>query len=217
MPEHNPYAPPQAGIRLPSKTSEAPGWQETTSRVGGWMGLIFALIVLVLFGLSTSFEFRKLSAQEGGFDPWRYREWITRMTAVGLVCMLAAVTSWGLIRLRSWARWTLTVVTVSPFPATFLCFLLFSSSFPNFRKVVDPGEVAIGFAVTCLFYLPILYFLWSPGGRRLFSPGYVSGRGRSGCLPILAAMVFVFAEGVAYTMLVVSSVNLLDAFGLFAS
>jgi hypothetical protein len=216
MPEYNPYAPPRANIRPPDEATDAPRWQEATLRLGGWIGLIVSFIVIVVFGLGTFSEYNSIVSEDGGFDPWKYREWVARMTGVQLACLLAAVTSWGLIRLRRWARLALTVVTVSPFPVLLLIALLFRPSFPRVRETFDLQRLGIAFAVSCAFYLPILSLLWSPGGRRIFSAGHVPARGRMGCLAILAAPGFVFAEGVAYTMLVLSVVTALDGLGVFA-
>jgi hypothetical protein len=209
MAEHNPYAAPQAEIRATSlpRDDAGPVWQQATLRLGGWLGLTLAALVFVTFGLGIYSEFKKIVAADGVFDVAIHREWIAHMVLVGLACILAAITSLCLTRIRG--RLALTLVTMVPLPALFFCYLLTRASAQP-RPVEQPWGMALGSAFALPFYFVILFVLWS--SKRTFAP--TQAKSRTGCLTILAALAFVICEGVAYTALVLSAAGMLYLLGL---
>jgi hypothetical protein len=130
----DPYAPPRAVTIQPIEAKEIDQAdsqrrkhlrRESCIRVTGLLCLIIAVIVLLAFGLGTLSELRRLSSSgEEGIEPWMYRRWIARMTSVISLAFFAAVTSWGLFRLRNWGRWALTIVTTLPVPVLICGWLL---------------------------------------------------------------------------------------------
>ncbi len=125
-PDENPYAPPRAEVRpeIDQKGTDQAASQrkehlrrELCIRVTGLLCLIMAIIVILTFGLGTLWELRAAdSAERGGVEPWMHERWIVRMTSVISLAAIAAVSSWGLFRLRNWGRWALTIVTMLPVP-----------------------------------------------------------------------------------------------------
>lgn len=220
--DDNPYAPPRAEIRpeVEKKTAkqaesqrEAHIRRESCIRVTGLLCLIMAIMVILTFGLGTLSELRRID--EEGIEPWMYRRWIARMTSVISLAVVAAVTSWGLFRLRNWARWALTVVTTLPIPAL-LCGWLLSPRIakPAIQESPDPLGLIFMAVVAALASLPSLFLMWSPKGRMVFSPGYPelirqTSDLRPGCSGILPTLVAVPAVLVSYLMLLVTALTIL--------
>jgi hypothetical protein len=228
-PEHNPYAPPRTDIRplAENAASESedrrPVGRETIIRIGGLIGLILAGLVFVVFGLGFLSEFKKIAVAEGQIDPWKYRVYISRMASTISVCLLAAVTNWGLFRLRRWGRWALTCATVLPVPVMSLCYLMIRGlTRLEAGESIFPWRLAIITMGTSIYWIHILFLLWSPKGMAVFSRGYTDARRRgarkgAGCFPVIGAFGFAFAQGISYTALVLSVLSLLEFVGLLPS
>jgi hypothetical protein len=129
-PDDNPYAPPRAETRPAVDEVESNPVEkrrrkhirrESCIRLTGLLSLIMAVIVLLTFLLGTLSELRR---QDSSIEPWMHQRWIVRMASVNSLAAIAALTSWGLFRLRNWGRWALTIVTTLPVPALVCGWLL---------------------------------------------------------------------------------------------
>ena len=222
--ERNPYASPEVGLEPAAPDGGRPGGyyrREFLFRLGGILGLILAALVSLAFGLGTYSVYRKLVVLEGGtFDWGLHREWLARMACVILACLVAAVTNWGLIRLRGWGRWALTLVVVVPLPVLSLGRIVLGlATGREFAEGLDPVGLAVIGAVVVLDWLTLLSLLWSPKGRAIFSAGHArtvrrETDERPGCLGVLGAFAFVIAEGIAFATLVLSAASGLEMMGL---
>ena len=218
QPGENPYSPPQTEIRpavdenatdeIANQRTEYLG-RESCIRITGLFGLILAGFVFLSFGLGTLSELYR--QEEKSIEPWMHRRWVARMICVISMAVLAFVTSWGLFRLRNWGRWALTIVTTLPFPALVCGWLLLNLT-----------------ALKALFVMsalssPILIFLmWSPRGKMVFSPEYAetirrTPGSRPECLGILPALAAVSAELSSYFMLLLTVLTILAMMGLIHS
>jgi hypothetical protein len=227
--EDNPYASPLAEVHPPlhgsAEGSLAPRYaaREGIIRGGGLIGLILSVLVLAVFGLGFLSEFRKIAIAEGGIDPWKYRLYIARATSALSVISLAVVTNWGLLRLRRWARWVFSCASILP---TQLLILVYLSprlaGIPERKGSMTASDLIIAVAALGLFCVPILYVLWSRAGMVVFSDDYLDtsrqvNEKRYGCLPIMGAVAFGFAQGVAYTGLALTVMAILESVGLLPS
>jgi hypothetical protein len=145
------------------------------------------------------------------------------MTVLLALAVIAAVTSWGLYRLKDWARWALTIVTTLPILVHLASWLLlYSTSNRTVQENVGP-EGLIALSVMSAFSCPRLQFLmWSPKGRTVFSRGYLELIRRTpdlrpGCSGILPTVVTVPAGFFSYWVLLMAVLMILVMSGLMRS
>jgi hypothetical protein len=177
--------------------------------------LILAVVVFLAFGLGTLSELQRVE----DIEPWLYRRWVARMTGVLSLAVIAAATCWGLYRLRTWGRWALTVVTALPVPALLCGWLFLSRNLaPGLRWGPDPAGLTALSVMSALSCPLLLFLMWSPTGRVVFSPGYARGarrnaERRAGCLGVVAAFVVALAGFASYLVLLQTVLSLLAALG----
>jgi hypothetical protein len=230
QPDENPYSPPRTEIR-PSVDENASDEvakhrrkhlrRESCIRIAGLIGLISAGFVGLSFGFGSLYELHRQDEQ--GIEQWVYRRWVARMTCVISTAVIAFVTSWGLFRLQKWGRWALTIVTTLPLPVLVCAWLLLGRvANPEIEESIDP----VGLSIVCvLSAFPssfLLYLMWSPKGRTVFSPEYretvrQTPYLRSGCSGIFSASVVVSAELFSYFVLHMSALSILALTGLIRS
>jgi hypothetical protein len=224
----DPYAPPRAMTEPADGENESNEAEiqrkkhirrESCIRVTGLLSLILAVIVILVFGLGTLSELRKLDPPGEALEPWMYLRWIVRMTIVISLAVIAAVISWGLFRLRNWGRWLLTVVATVPVPVLLGGWLLLNRiENPELRESLESSGL-IALSVMAALSCPLLLFLtWSSKSKYVFLPGYrdtirQTSHLRPGYRGILAAMLIVpamFASYFALLMTLLSILALLD-------
>jgi hypothetical protein len=177
--------------------------------------LILAVIVILTFGLGTLSELRKLDSPGEALEPWMYRRWIVRMTIVISLAVFAAVTSWGLFRLRNWGRWLLTVVATVPVPVLLGGWLLLNKTkSPELRETLESSGL-VALSVMSALSCPLLLFLtWSSKSKYVFFPGYRdtirrTSHLRPGYSGILAAMLIAPAMFASYFVLLMTLLSIL--------
>jgi hypothetical protein len=224
-PDENPYAPPQTQTRprVDEKESNPVDGQrgdhfrrELCIRLTGLLSLIVAAIVIVNFGLDTLSELRRLDSPEaGGIELWMYRSWILSRTILISLAVVGAITSWGLLRLRNWGRWALTIVTTLPVPVLLGGWLLLNrTENPGLRESLESSGL-IALSVMSALSCPLLLFLtWSPKSKFVFSPGYrdmirQASDLRPGYSGILAAVLIVPAMFASYLVLFMTLLSIL--------
>lgn len=82
---------------------------ESAFRLAGTLGMVLAASIFVIFAVPVSGILR-VAGEPGGVllgEDWILRRWIVRMASILTLAVVAAVTSWGLIRLHPWSRWVL--------------------------------------------------------------------------------------------------------------
>jgi hypothetical protein len=228
-PDENPYAPPREYRRasVDEKATDQVRNQRTKHlrresciRLSGLIGLILAGFVGLTFGVGSLFEIHR---QEEGIELLSDRRWVARMIGVISIAILAFVTSWGLFQLRNWGRWALTFVTTLPLPVLVCAWLLLGRTVnPEIEESIDP----VGLSIVCvLSAFPssfLLFLMWSPKGRTVFSHEYretvrQTPYLRSGCSGIFLAPVVVSAELFSYFVLLMSVLSILALTGLIRS
>jgi hypothetical protein len=229
-PNENPYAPPREDRR--ASVSEIASDQlanlrtkhlrrESCIRIAGLIGLILAGSTILTFTLGALFELYR--QEEEGFELWMYQRWVARMICVISIAILAFVTSWGLFRLRNWGRWALTIVTTLPLPILVCAWLLLNrTASPEVQKSIDPVGLTIVSVISALPYTLLLFLMWSPKGRMVFSTEYretirQTPHLRSGCSGIFTALLAVSAELFSYFVLLMSVLTILAMMGLIRS
>ena len=230
--DENPFAPPRAETEtgLDEKETSRVERQrrehirrESCIRWTGLLSLILAVIVLLTFGLGTLYELLRHDSSIEDIEPWMHQRWIVRMTSVISLAFIAAVTSWGLFRLRNWGRWALTIVTTLPLPALICVWLLLKrTATPEVQESIDAMGLTILSVVSALPYTVLLFLLWSPKGKMVFSPGYhetirQTPHLRSGCSGIFPALVAVPAGLFSYFVLLMSVLSILAMLGMIRS
>ena len=152
-----------------------------------------------------------------------YRHWVARVIGVISIATFAFVTSWGLFRLRNWGRWALTIVTTLPLPVLVCAWLLLNrTANTEVQENIDPAGLTIVSVISVLPYTLLLFLMWSPKGRTVFSPEYretirQTPQFRSGCSGIFPALVAVFAGLFSYFVLLMSVLSILAMVGLIRS
>jgi hypothetical protein len=230
QPDVNPYAPPKVELipeldNQPADQAESQRkahlLRESCIRVTGLLCLIMAVIVLLTFGLGSLYELRRDALSGEEIEPWKHQRWIARMTSVISLAVIAAVTSWGLFRLRNWGRWALTIVTVLPVLASFCSWQWLTRT----GKPYDPDDfmrLVVLSVMSILASLPSLFLLWSPKGRMVFSAGYretvrQTPALRPGFLGFVPALLTVPAGFASYSLLMVTVFMILVMLGLIRS
>jgi hypothetical protein len=217
-PDDNPYAPPLAETRpggeekdtdLAVSRRKEHVARETCIRVTGLVNLIVAAILtsgLVVLSVLILHE----SSGKVSRLPW---------LDISLA-VIAIVTSWGLYRLRNWGRWALTIVTMLPVPVL-VCGGLVLHGTKNSGLQDRFGYVDIGcWSLTSAGYsLPLLFLLWSPKGRMVFSPGYretirQTPDQRPGWSGILPALLFIPPAFASYMGVWFWAYSILELLGL---
>ncbi len=233
QPDENPYAPPREEVRpdIDQNRSDQAASQrperlrrESCIRVTGLLCLIVAIFAILTFGLGTLWELRAInSAGRGGVEPWMHQRWIVRMTSVISLAVIAAVFSWGLFRLRNWGRWALTIVTTLPVPVlVYGWLLLYRSENLGLQENPNPGRLISLSVLSALSCPPLLFLMWSPKGRMVFSAGYLEStrqtpRLRLGCLGTLPAVAAAAAGFVSYLLLLMAILTILAMLRLIRS
>jgi hypothetical protein len=228
--QDDPYAPPRAetGQAIEEKETDQAATQrrkhlrrESCIRVTGQLCLIIAVIVFLTFGLGTLSELRRLgSSGEEAIEPWMHRRWVARMTSVISLALIAAVTSWGLFRLRNWGRWALTILTTLPVPALLCGWLLLPRApKPGLEQSPDLGGLLLLWVMSTLSSVPSLFLMWSPKGRMVFSSGYRETIRqmpdlRPGCSGFLPTLLAVPAGFLSYSLLMVTVLMSMVMLGL---
>jgi hypothetical protein len=231
-PEVNPYAPPRAQVTPTDDDAENEQLRiqrrryftrESCIRATGLVCFAVAVIALLVFLLGTLSEYRKASSDELDIEQWMYRRWVARMATINSLAFIATVTSWGLFRLRNWGRWAVTIVSLFPTPIL-LCYWLFGdhTGDPAVRESLNSVGLIALMITSVLSFIPQLYFLWSPKGRMVFSPGYrsiilLTPDQRGGCLGFLQAFLFFPAICTSYLVLMMTTLNSLVILGLIRS
>jgi hypothetical protein len=232
-PEESPYAPPRAEIK-PEVDKKEPDQaeiqrknhllRESCVRITGLLCLILAIIVFLSFGFGTLSELLQRKAPgEPGIEPWMHRRWIARMTSVLALAVIAAVTSWGVFRLKNWGRWGLTAVTMLPVPPLIWGWLfLHRIAGRGFPETLEPkGLVALS-VMSALSCPPLLFLLWSPKGKTVFSPEYrelirQTPDLRPGCWGALPALVTALAGFISYFVLLLTGLMILTVLEVIRS
>jgi hypothetical protein len=226
----NPYAPPRTEMEptIDGKaTNESENRRtkhlrrETCIWLAGLIGLILAGCVVVTFGFGTFSELYR--QEEEGIEPWMYRRWVARMICVISIAVLALVTSWGLFRLRNWARWALTIVATLPV-AALVCgwLLLILTQNPAVQATLNYAGLTALSVMSTLSFPFLLFLMWSPRGEMVFAPEYSETiRGtpgsRAGCLVILPVLAAVSAELASYFVLLLTVLSILVILDLICS
>ena len=153
---------------------------EATFRVAGTVGMIFGAATFVIFAVPVS-RMLVTAAEPGGVmlaPDWIWRRWVARMSVDLTLAVVGVVMSWGLSRLRPWARWGLLGLGIVP-PAALASGIgtLIWSSDPDHREL---GRGLIHPCVGAFVYPASIVMLRAAFGRR--------GRSilNSGYAPILA-------------------------------
>jgi hypothetical protein len=228
-PDENPYAPPSEDRRASVDEKATDGLanlrtkhlrRESCIRLSALIGLILAGFVGLTFGVGSLFE---LYRQEEGIELLSDRRWVARMICVISIAILAFVTNWGLFRLRNWGRWALTIVTTLPLPVLICAWLLLNrTANPEIQESIDPVGLTIVSMISALPYTLLLFLMWSPKGRIVFSPEYretirQTPHARSGCSGVFVAVVAVSAALFSYFVLLMSVLAILAMIGLIRS
>ena len=178
--DDNPYSPPRTeiGPAVDERETDQVGNQrkkhlrrESCIRIAGLIGLILAGCTVLTFGFGTLYELYR--QDEERVEHWVFRRWVARMTCVISTAVIAFVTSWGLFRLRNWGRWALTIVTTLPLPVLVCAWLLLNrTANPEIEESIDPVGLSIVCVLSAFPSTFLLFLMWSPKGRTVFSPEY---------------------------------------------
>jgi hypothetical protein len=198
--------------------------RESCIRLTGLFSLILAVIVILSFGLGTLWELRRINTSEdGGLDPWVVRRWAFRMIVLLALAVLAAVTSWGLYRLKNWARCALTIVTILPIPVHLASWLLlYMTANRTAQENIDP-EGLIALSIMSAYSCPtVLFLMWSPKGRTVFFRGYLEVIRQTpdlkpGCSGVMPTIITVPAGFFSYWGLLIAVLIILVMAGLIRS
>jgi hypothetical protein len=89
---------------------------EAAFRVAGTIGMVLGASVFIIFAVPVSGMLRGAGGPGGILleEDWLWRRWVARMASVLALAVVGTVMSWGLSRLRPWARWTLIVLGAVP-------------------------------------------------------------------------------------------------------
>lgn len=229
-PEENPYSPPTTEMSpavAEKDTNQVENQRtnhlrrESCIRIAGLIGLILAGFVAVTFGFGTLTELYR--QEEEGIEAWMYRRWVARMIGVISIAILAFVANWGLFRLRNWGRWALTIVTTLPVPALACGWLLLSGAGnSDLKENLNPAGMTTLTVMSALSGPLVLFLMWSPRGRTVFSGEYSETIRRTpglrpGCSGIFAAAAVAFAELISYIVLLFTALATLTMLGLIRS
>ena len=227
-PHENLYAPPRADLGPPVLEDVADQSanqrtkhlrRESCIRLAGLIGMILAGCVVLAVGFGSVFEVY----YHVNVEPWKYRRWAARMSCVISIALVAFVTSWGLFRLRNWARWALTLVTTLPVPALVcVSFLLNRNACPGAHEGLETADLTILFVMSALTCPLLLFLMWSPRGEIVFSPEYSetirrTPGSRPGCAGAIAALAALSAEAISYLVLLLTVLSILVILGLIRS
>lgn len=228
-PDENAYAPPRAGkspggddkkIQRLESLRKKHLHRESCIRLTGLLVLLVAVIVILTLGLVTLSELQRLDPASEGIEPWMYRHGIVPNTIVILLAIVAAVTSWGLYRQKDWGRWALTIVTTLSV-AVLLCswLLLILNDTARRGESHDRAELTSLSVMSALSSTLLLFLMWSPKGKMVFSPEYretirQTPHLRPGCWGILPALLIVPGAFVNYFVLLLAVLSILAKLGL---
>ncbi len=231
--DDDPYAPPRAETRpgVDEKETDQVGRQrrehmrrESCIRVAGILALVlagYAVLTFVLVPLSELYDPDSLG--EEGSVPWMYRRWVARSICDILIAVLAFVTSWALLRLRNWGRWAMTIVTTLPVPALLCGWLLLNrTANPGLQESLDPTGLTALTVMSALSCPLLLFLMWSPRGKTVFSPEYSETIRRTpglrpGCSGLLPALAAVSAGLASHFVLFLTVLSILAMLGLIRS
>ena len=140
------------------------------------------------------------------------------MTLFVFVAAVAAVTSWGLYRLQKWAQSALTIVATLPLP--FLLYFWLSpyrGAESGVQVSIDQDSLNALSIVSALSCPPLLFLMWSPKGKTVFSPAYREifrrtpglGPGCWGFLPVIVTVPAVLFSHLALWMAVGMTLEML--------
>jgi hypothetical protein len=179
-------------------------------------------VVVLTFGLGTLSQLLEPDSLND-IPPWMYRRWVVRMTGVIALALVAAVTSWGMSRQRSWGRRALTVVTTLPIPVLLCGWLLLNhTDNPGLRRSLDPAGLT-ALSVLSVISCPLLLFLVRPiTGRTGLPPGCrdksrETPSARPGCGGIASALAIVLAALASYFVLLLTFLSILAVLGVIRS
>jgi len=175
--------------------------REATIRIGG-------LIIIPPAVLSLLFVAYHLEPSKP--DPTQL--WTIKHLFVVAVCLFAAFTGWGLFELERWSRWALSAAATAHTPFSVYALSLYF-------KVIREREVwmvELMALIAATSWIPLLFILWSPSGRAVFTPGYprvVGTRQWGGRLGVAGAAFFAVLQVIAYLSVVLGAFFLLMTLG----
>jgi hypothetical protein len=222
----NPYAPPQAeiGPQVDERETVAGANQlarqptrEIAFRLGGLLGFILAIVVILAFGYGILARVRDANDFGGrGIELGMPQTWIVLASVISL-STIATATSWGMFRLQNWARWALTIAATLSVPTLFCVgFLAHQTVKPGFRENFNYNAFTVFCVMSLLSCLMLLFLMWSPIRRTVFSPGYRNlarqmPNVRQGCFGLILAVIVVLAGSMSYFALLLSLLTILES------
>jgi hypothetical protein len=152
-----------------------------------------------------------------------HQRWIARMTCVLALAVIAAVMSWGLCRLRNWAKWLFTFAVALPTPLLLWSWIIASRLGKNAPPAdLDPSGMVYMVLISILIASPVLYLMWSPRGAMVFSPERSESIARMrpnhlGCAGILGGLGISVVLFISFTLLAFSVLAVLVSAGIIRS
>jgi hypothetical protein len=209
--DDNPYAPPRTEIRpgvesqdtdeRPCGISRQPR-REIALRIGGLFGFIIAIVIALGFCYGTLLRFRNSDGGRG-IEAGTSQGSLALAGIVSL-SIIAAVTSWGVFRLKNWGRWALTITTMLTAPALLCVGLLVTyTAKPGFKGTFNYNVFNVFCVMSLLSSSVLVLLMWSPKGRIVFSPGYKESirqtpRLRDRCAGLILGLLTALAGLISY-------------------
>ncbi len=175
--------------------------REATIRIGGLL-IVPPAVLLLLF---VAYHVEPWTP-----DPTEF--WTAKLFFVMAVCLLAALTGWGLFELRRWSRWALSIAATALTPVSVYVLSLY---FRIIREN-DVWMVELTALIAATSWIPLLLILWSPNGRTVFAPEYrrvVGKRQWGGWLGVVGAVFFAGLQLIAYFSVILGTFYLLMVSG----